>query len=128
MEDWRRICEELIEAGEKATVRPWWDHVGGVRGGDGDGDGVIGAIDDSIHIGSDDKIYLLLAANNADRLARFVLLLAEGHGYVACMTAEQQAASLHRLWSETINPVSELSNLGEPVKMPTPKGGGSVRG
>jgi hypothetical protein len=88
MSNWRKVCEAVTEAGEKATARPWacderrsdidpqithpatGDGLGAVYNPDSDGGGFdVPAWRDGA--------YLVLAANNADRLAAAFKQLAE---------------------------------------------------
>lgn len=134
--EWRKICDELIEAGEKATARPWRS-LGDVSGpGSLDQNFILGAsqfgsppeyagpkiceVTVDPRDGCRDPEYLILAANKADQLARMVLAMARDY--------PDSQGRLDRIWEKCVDPVAELGNLGEAVKMPEPRGGGSIRG
>lgn len=70
---WRKTCEEIIEAGEKATARPWYalqDDANGVAQASTQEWVCHGCTEE-------EQEYITIAANNADRLARMVKTLTD---------------------------------------------------
>jgi len=107
---WRKKCDEIEAAAEKAAARPWkrsrWtatafpdrdppNYTGWAA--------VVGPKTDIHHHGvatsNDDAAYITIAANNADRLARTLCRLADEEPPVP--EAGAMAAMIARLWEES---------------------------
>jgi len=95
--DWREACEQIIEAGEKATERPWDfrdPHLGSkwwqtVIFDEAERNEIA-----TVRSTTEDGTYVWLAISNADRLAEVLLRLANGDGVVS-------PERITRLWRES---------------------------
>jgi len=115
MSTWRKICEEIIEAGGKATKRPWrWEYGTDDRGQPYGGliytaGGVsmrrqIARIMRLVDVEGDTE-YIVSAANNADRLARAYLALAKRYtGAVSAGRKGYAGKVLAKLWQQSADP------------------------
>lgn len=124
MSNLKQICEQVIEAGEKATPRPWQRHKTIIHSGKENGHelnsevlahGPLHLLDSKQYSSLD---YIVLSSNNVEKLARACLLLVEAVSFICheCMHSHENCPTREQMQVKAKQALAEVDALFEKEK------------